>query len=155
MILCQNFKLLIFSENERASHRQRKCLQTMYMTKWCIQKNITYCLKIRSHTTKFLKGQKMHTDIFPKAALEKTLNSISHWGNANKNQSKIPTRLTKKTAQQLLKKLHTDFPFHSPTVLPGIYPRETKAYVHTKPGTQTHRAVLFVTVKTESNPNVH
>lgn len=93
--------------------------------------------------------------IFPKVALDKTLNSISHQGNANKKQCKIPTRLTRKTAQQLLKKLNIDFSFHSATVFPDIYPREMKVYVHAKPRTKTHTEVLFITAKTESNPNVH
>lgn len=96
----------------------------------------------------------MHTDIFPKAALEKHSTALAI-RKCKQKQCKIPTRLTRKTAQQLLKKLNTDFSFHSTTVPPGIYPREIKVYVHTKPCTKTHTEVLLITAQTESNPNVH
>ena len=52
-----------------------------------------------------------------------------------------------KTVWQFLMKLNT-LTIHPVVILPGIYPKELKTYVHIKTFTQIFTAVLFTIAKT-------
>ena len=59
-----------------------------------------------------------------------------------------------KTVWQFLKMLNVEVPYH-PAILPlGIYSKEVKTYVHTKPCKQMVIAALFIMDKTQNNPIV-
>ena len=52
-----------------------------------------------------------------------------------------------KTVWQFHNKVNADLPYDPAIPLLGIYPREIKAYVHTKTCTQMFIAALFIIVK--------
>ena len=61
-----------------------------------------------------------------------------------------------KRVWQFLKALSTQSPYDAATLLLDIFPRDTKAHVHTHPRKRIcmFTASLFITIKSGNNPNV-
>ena len=57
-----------------------------------------------------------------------------------------------KTVRQLLKELSTELPNGPAFSLPGIYPKESKTYVHTKTCTLMFVVALLIIVKKYKQP---